>query len=86
MIMWCEKCNEDFRYCACAGETDTSSQATGSLPAKWRRLADSWIKATSGMDDFDDCRVRAVARANAYRDCADELEANVTHEPCDKRL
>jgi hypothetical protein len=27
-----------------------------------------------GMDDFDDCKVRAVARANAYRDCAKELE------------
>lgn len=74
--------NDEFLKAACKavgeyGERfSRKRECTGSLPAKWRRLADSWIKATNGMDDFDDCRVRAIARANAYRDCADELEAN----------
>jgi hypothetical protein len=38
------------------------------------------MKSTDAMDNLDDCRVRAVARANAYRDCADELEANALHQ------
>lgn len=57
------------------------SQSAGSLATKWRKLADSWIAATKGMDVDDDCRIRAEARAEAFLECADQLEANVTGEP-----
>ena len=56
------------------GQTVPSDFA-GSLSDHWRRLAESWIAATDNMPSDDDCRVRALIRAEAFTDCANQLDA-----------
>ena len=51
------------------------SEFAGSLSDHWRRLAESWLAATDNMPSNDDCRVRALIRAEAFTDCANQLDA-----------
>lgn len=46
-----------------------------SLANDWRRLANSWIAATANIPRGDHVRDNAETRAQAYRDCAQELDA-----------
>lgn len=50
------------------------SDFAGSLSDHWRRLAESWLAATDNMPSDDDCRVRALIRAEAFTDCANQLD------------
>jgi len=50
------------------------SDAINNLLGRWRRLAFNWASATNSMPESDDVRQRAQIRADAYRDCANDLE------------
>ena len=50
-------------------------ELAGSLSDHWRRLAESWLAVTDNMPSDDDCRVRALIRAEAFTDCANQLDA-----------
>ena len=43
------------------------------LPNQWRRLANSWLRATANIPRGDHVRDNALTRAQAYRDCAEDL-------------
>lgn len=47
---------------------------------RWRRLANSWLAATANIPRGDHVRDNAETRAQAYRDCAEELTALVYAE------
>jgi len=47
---------------------------------RWRRLAQSWLSATRNIPPGDHVRDNAETRAQAYRDCAEELTALVQLE------
>ena len=60
------------------GANTRSSPLPGSdVTSRWRRLADSWVKAVEKLDPLDPLACSARTRAQAYRDCADEIEAEI---------
>jgi len=75
--MWCNKCNDDFRYCKCGDKNEkassSSSQLSGSGSDKRWRIK-RWV-----LEEYEEY---APDRATAIEQCEDPATITITKQTC----